>query len=61
MTGESVRDADDPQSFYDEYADREWDRLEGRIDGRLERTVRRTAEEPVVADLSIHMLAVGEA
>ena len=39
MTGESVRDADDPRSFYDEYADREWDRLEGRIDGRLERTL----------------------
>lgn len=31
-----MQDADDPQSFYDEYAEREWDRLEGRIDGQLE-------------------------
>ncbi|QSW98751.1 class I SAM-dependent methyltransferase [Haloterrigena alkaliphila] len=36
MTGEPTQDTDDPQSFYDEYAEREWDRLEGRIDGELE-------------------------
>lgn len=45
MTGESVRDADDPRSFYDEYADREWERLEGRIDGRLERILTIDALE----------------